>query len=435
MSRNEEHSSISKKAIYPFSIRLTLIAALILNNIDIEATQAGEDIEIGLNAMAVVKACLVAAAGILGFVGFWTSRRTRELWFTPAGALAVAMVFIYLATMPTSIHRLVSTVATISITAYLLLITACLAFLGPERILRDILYATGIYLAIAWICYFAFPSVGVLREYAGAQEAVGRMTGLAHPNTLGGIASLFFILLACRFDEGLRGRRLLGIIFGGLTILASLSRTAIVACTLSMLGIHRRWFRHRLVVYSAFPLMCFAFAAICYVDNEYDLNRVVKQFLVGISKTKDSEEITSATGRTEIWAYVVKLVKRSPFYGYGANTSPILLKDHSFQTHNIILNPTLCHGILGGILITSWLIVNLYWVFNSDNPEVRAIGIYILVSGLTEDTILSTFPETMTLAWLSATFIPYCKEEDSEKEIQYDALSQSAPVSQPGIVG
>ncbi len=112
--------------------------------------------------------------------------------------------------------------------------------------------------------------------------------------------------------------------------------------------------------------------------------------------------------------------------GYGANTSPILLKNHSFQTHNIVLNPALSFGLLGMAVMVIWLYLNLYWAINAENRFVIGVGFFILVSGVTEDTLLSTFPEPATLAWLMISFLPYLAFAESKADARSTSESERA---------
>ncbi len=379
------------------------------NAIDLEAASIMDDVKIGINYGSIVKAGFVAAAGILGFAGWWYSMAVRKLFTTSIGMLTIALLGLYFLTIPTSIFPPVSAVAAIALTSYILLIATSLIFIGPTRILYDVMIAIAFYLCVAWLACFMAPSIGYLQERAGNQGVVPRMTGLAHPNTLGGISGLFLILVFAAFQSGKENRwpLLAGAMLGLSTLAGSLSRTAMVACLVSVIGFNRRWLRHRRVLLSIVPTVFVIVLGLLYVDNQYGLDRIAKKVLIKASKTKDADEITSATGRTEIWAHTWILIQARPLIGYGANTSPIVLKKYSFQTHNILLNPMLCFGIGGAIVMGAWLLLNIYWSFHSDNRFVAAVGIFIVVSGMTEDTILSTFPEPTTLVWLIASFIPY----------------------------
>jgi exopolysaccharide production protein ExoQ len=402
-------SGILQQDLFPVAVRATLMLAVFGNAIDLEATSVMDGVKIGVNAGAIVKAGFVAAAGIIGMAGWWYSAAVRKLFTTSIGILAVALLSLYVLAIPGSVYPAVSIVATIALTSYILFIATALIFVGPPRVLYDVIIAMTLYLCVAWLACLIAPSYGFLHERAGNQGEISRMTGLAHPNTLGAISGLFIILLLAAFRENVKNRGALsaGAALGLLTLVGSLSRTAMVACLVSVIGFHRKWLWHRHVVFAAVPTIFLCVLAVLFIDNQYGLDRIAKKVLINVSKTKDAEEITSATGRTAIWAEAWTLIRARPIIGYGANTSPILLKNHSFQTHNILLNPMLCFGLGGGLVIGTWLCLNIYWSFRSDNQFVAAIGIFIVVSGLTEDTILSTFPEPTTLVWLIASFIPY----------------------------
>jgi hypothetical protein len=66
-------------------------------------------------------------------------------------------------------------------------------------------------------------------------------------------------------------------------------------------------------------------------------------------------------------------------------------------------------GVGGGMIVGLWLLLNAVWALKTEVHAVSAICIFILISGVTENTILPTYPETCTLAWLLISFWPYLR--------------------------
>ncbi len=392
-----------------WAVRTVLFAAVLGNAIDIEATHVNDGIKIGINFQAIAKAGLVVAAGLLGFYGWLRFGVVRVLQQTSVGILATLLAILYFLAVGTSIDRSVSLVNAIAFTSYVLLISTALVVVGAERIANDIWLALLLLVSMAWFCYLVVPSVGVYVEPAGAQDDIPRLTMLAHPNTAGRLASLFVIFTLA----GLPSRKMVWwlrigfALLGMATVYASLSRTAMIALVVGLSISHARWFFHRTVLKFLLAATVIGTFVVLYIDNRYGTDRILNKLLVSSSKTKDAEEITSATGRTIIWAHCWKLIKKKPLLGYGAGTSPLLLEKFSFQTHNIILNPALGLGLGGGLVVAVWLLVNLYWGLLSKNLVVSGVSIFIIVSGFTENTILPTFPEAATLSWLFVSLWPY----------------------------
>ncbi len=199
-----------------------------------------------------------------------------------------------------------------------------------------------------------------------------------------------------------------------------------VACLISLLIFNRDWLRSRIFLLMVGPMVLFATFGLLYIDNQYGLDRVVKDILVGTSKTGDAEEITSATGRTAIWAESWRLIKEKPILGYGSGTSPLLLEKFSHQTHNIILNPMLSMGLGAGVVVGLWLLINLSWAFTTKVHLISAVCVFTMISGLTENTILPTYPETCTLSWLLVSFWPYLEFATAKARSPSYVPSQSA---------
>ena len=74
-----------------------------------------------------------------------------------------------------------------------------------------------------------------------------------------------------------------------------------------------------------------------------------------VTKTGDVTELTSATGRTEIWAEAIRLIGERPLTGYGLNSSPALMEDFSYHTHNLVLHATFSGGVVAGLLVMAAL--------------------------------------------------------------------------------
>jgi exopolysaccharide production protein ExoQ len=397
-----------ERDLYPIAVRAVLILAFFGNTIDVEEAL---NPKVGINPQAIGKSGLVVAAGILGAIGWWRLSAVRALLLSPVGMLSIAISLLGFLTSITSIDPKVSLSGTVAFTSYLLLVLTALVIYGPNRLLKDAVIALFLFLCAVWVAFLFVPDIGVYVEAAGTNQ-VSRMSGLGHPNALGRSASLLAILLIAGYRQGHYPLwiTVFGGAFGLLSLLESFSRTAMVACFASILFFNRDWLRSRLFLVLLGPAVFVGMAAVLYTDNRYGLDRGIQKVLVGSSKTGDAEEITSATGRTIIWAESWKLIKQSPITGYGSGTSPLLLENYSHHTHNILLNPMLSMGLLGGLIVLVWLMINIKTAFTTTTDTIGAIVSFILISGLTENTILSTYPETCTLSWLIASFWPYLNQ-------------------------
>lgn len=71
------------------------------------------------------------------------------------------------------------------------------------------------------------------------------------------------------------------------------------------------------------------------------------------------ERNSTGSGRLGLWKYVYSLLIESPFFGYGANQSRLLIAPYRglMSTHNSFLEILLTTGILGGITYLSFLFI------------------------------------------------------------------------------
>jgi len=148
----------------------------------------------------------------------------------------------------------------------------------------------------------------------------------------------------------------------------------------------------------------------------FDIESKVGSKLGLLSKSGDTAELTSATGRTEIWAEVISLVSERPLVGYGAATSKYLLKDYSLHTHNLVLNIALSTGVLGGIFALWMCLERVFRLFITRHPIADALGVFVVVNGLFENVIFSILCGLPTIVWIIALALPTIDAIEHEKQ-------------------
>jgi O-antigen ligase len=254
--------------------------------------------------------------------------------------------------------------------------------------------------------------LGVFHEQILADEVFDRMGGLAHPNTLGqicGLALLFLVFGPHRIWA--RSRPLFYFLLAASAgaLILSVSRTSLAACLLALLwtgrsqilAIARAWRLDLLAITFLMGLMLLGAGLLG--------DQASRGFAQKISKSGDSAELTSFTGRSVIWAQAIRLTGERPLLGYGAGTSKILLKDYSYHSHNMILNVALSAGFVAA----SFLLGALLWYgLQSLGRPVElpdAIFAILVLNGLMETVIFSvvagvpTAVLVLALAWRSTS--------------------------------
>ena len=296
--------------------------------------------EVGLDLQVLVKLGLIGCSGIYGMWGFVSRRGVQQMLGSFPVLWIVVITFFYFAAVPFSITPLNSLVSAVAILCVLLLTVTALDHLGVMRVLMAILVGMGLFIVGSWLVYFLVPSIGVLAEPLPEGQFAYRMSGLAHPNTLGqycGITLVLITVLVATYNFRSRLVVLIGVLALA-ALINSLSRTSVMATVLALLVGYRHIFFKK--SYFKFYILgvIFGLLAILVASTQLDIQSKVAEKLSFLSKSGDTEELATATGRSEIWAHTLYLLGKQPITGYGAATSKYFLSEYSQYTHNLVLN-------------------------------------------------------------------------------------------------
>ena len=127
-----------------------------------------------------------------------------------------------------------------------------------------------------------------------------------------------------------------------------------------------------------------------------------------LSRSGHAEEVTSLTGRTELWQYTLHKIQQAPIVGYGYGCPRFILSDRrgwqTFNAHNTILNVALALGWVGAALLSTALLGMVWQMFRRPNTFADVLLIVVLVGGLADVTLLNPMPGALTTMWLFALF-------------------------------
>lgn len=171
---------------------------------------------------------------------------------------------------------------------------------------------------------------------------------------------------------------------------------------------------------------CLAALGFMVLSTQVDIGAKIKEKMTLVSKSGDADELTSATGRAEIWAYTIRLIKQRPLIGYGAATSKFYLKDYSQYTHNMILNVALSTGIIGGFAMLMMVLGRLRAMMTVSYPLADGILVFIIVNGLFENVIFSILCGMPTMVWIMSLAWPVLKD-DPLFDTQTGELKSTSP--------
>ena len=383
---------------------ISLFAIAFGNLIDVEANNE----TVGFGGQALVKVMFLALGGLYGGIGVLTDPKVRRLLLSfPMMWMSLLLLFFFIA-VPTSPTVFTSLASTISIACVLTMMATALVQLGGKTVLQIVFYGAAAFVLGSWLAYWFVPSIGVFLEATTDGQFIPRMGGLAHPNTLGQTSGLTLVLglLLYRDDKKLTWFRALVIVAAIAALVGSLSRTSLLATICAVVMIYRMHIFQRRFLMTAIVWAMAGIILLMAASMFTDIESKVGSKLGLLSKSGDTAELTSATGRTEIWAQAIKLIAERPAQGYGAATSKVLLKDYSLHTHNLILNIALSTGVLGG-LIALWMgVERLLRLFVAQHPIADALVVFILVNGLFENVIFSILCGLPTIIWIIALALP-----------------------------
>lgn len=377
---------------------VVLFAAAFFNLVDVQR----EKETISLDFQVLIKLAICGAAGLYGLVGWCQDRRIRQAFFHfPLAWITIIMGF-YLISVATSLDPVNSFASLVSLVAVTLAVVTGIVQLGRMTVVR-ILYAAGAtFVGISWVLYFVYPELGLFAEPLMDGSEKLRMAGLAHPNTLGQYSAVTFVLGVVLWVS--YGKRewwrlvILAMALGGLIM--SLSRGSMIGAGAGLVFAYRATIFRR---ENAAPLMLAASVLLALIWGmviQGGFTEKIEAGLTRLSKSGDIEELTTATGRSEIWAHALDLISQKPMTGYGATTSKVLMDEYSSYTHNLVLNVALSTGVLGGLATLLMCLGRLVAVFRHPNAMMNAIVMMVLVNGLVENVIFENLTGLNTMLWL-----------------------------------
>ncbi|WP_246114425.1 O-antigen ligase family protein [Rubripirellula tenax] len=386
--------------------------ATLFNTIDINASFESTEDHVGVDWPVMVKLAIAAIAGFVGASGLAFSARVRRSLLTLPGFVLIALSSVFVVTSAFAYDEVatVSRIAALINVAYLLFVPTALAALGLRRLLIACLIGMVANLLINWGLYLGVPQVGVFEEELGNQTFINRMGGLGHPNAIARIGVLTVLIsMAMLRDDSRKNKRavlIALIVLGIMTAISTFSRSAFVAgCAGAMfLMVDRLLTRGGVLL----GLAMAAVIAVGVIGVELTSGGAFEgdSIALVVTKTGEVEELTSATGRTEIWAEAIRLIAERPLIGWGLNSAPKLMQNFSMHTHNLLLHATFSGGVMAGLLTVLLLGWNLFSGLSSTLAITRAISAYVLVSCIFEDTVLDTFASPSTLLWFVVLLYP-----------------------------
>ena len=386
------------------------------NLVDLEA----DNDKVSISGQAFFKILMLALGGIYGGIGFLSDIRVRKLLFSFPLMWMVILLGFFCLSVPGSRIVLESFASTVSVACVLLMTVTALVQMGIRPVLKTLFYAMAFYVLVSWAAFLFKPDIGVFLEPTVDGQSVARMGGLAHPNTLGQVASLTLVLglLLYNLESKLSSFKIAVVVMAAGALVFSLSRTSLLACIVAIAVVYRYHIFRRKYLFYALVAACVGLVALMVAAVVFDLGATIQSKIGLVSKSGDTDELFSATGRTEIWAHALHLISQRPLTGYGAATTKIYLADYSFHCHNLVINIAFSTGVVGGLIALWMCLERAFRLFFRHHPIADALVAFILVNGLFENVIFSILAGAPTMIWTAGLCIPQLKDDEANLVMQ-----------------
>ena len=383
--------------------------------------------KISIDFTVLLKVGFLGMAGTYGAVGAYTDSRVRRLNFsTPVVWVWVLFGFYCLGVINSVIPK-ESVASAVSIACVLLGTTRLLIQVGVKVVLTTLFYALSAFVVASWFLFLFVPLVGVFEEKITEGELFRRMGGMAHPNTLGQFAGLTLVLvflLKRNYGQMSKWRWAIALLALG-ALIGSVSRSSLIATFVAIGFIYRdQLFKREYLPYYLWAGM-FGLVGLLGLAASTDLGAAIENKLAAVSKSGDASELTTGTGRVEIWAYAIKLIGQQPLFGYGAATTKWWLRDYSLYTHNMVLNVAFSTGIFGGLACLCMVFGRVTALIKRPHPIADGLLVFVLFNGISENVIFSILCGLPTIIWIVALSIPVLDEMSAEENTNGNGLPGS----------
>ncbi len=358
----------------------------------------GEQFEVHWQILLRLSICMLCGA----FGALVLFPRTYRDFLSWPGLLLLIEVVLYGLSQLTSVQVSYTMAAWLSYICVVLMVPASMRILGGNDFLKSVFAGLVLYLIGSWIAYLVFPEIGVHKEYTVGSDSVQRMGGLGHPNELG-IISSYVTLLAAGMLKTRRMHPLIclaAMALGFATLLTCFSRTATVCCMLGLAAVFRTELRRMGNAYF-YGLFAMAGCVIAYFAIGLGWADIFLQNLVSkVTKSGSIDELSTATGRTDIWAEALRLISESPALGYGYAGARFVMEDYSYHAHNIVLNAAVYAGIFASLVILAMIFVIVRGLLLRPDPVVDGLAVCMLSGGMLEGLLGAASPAASITIWI-----------------------------------
>ncbi len=302
-----------------------------------------------------------------------------------------------------------SAVAAFSIVAYVAFSAYLFSAFDEVDVFAIVVFALVIFCVVSIVIYFAVPHLGHYVYWVNGERYLSpRLAGIAgSANNMGRIAALALVIIGLYARELYQRHRLfvpIGAMIAAIALVMTNSRTSMAMVAIILFATHFLTWRRLYVVVFVFAAGLVGLAILLPAGDEV---------LRLVSRSGSLDEVTSMTGRTDIWYAVAKLAEAHPLTGFGYGSSVFVLPQHerdigflTSHAHNLMLQLFLTTGWVGVILFSlALLAVGLRAIMAGDRV-VLALMSFVLLNGVTESSGFTTVANICSFAFALAVTFP-----------------------------
>lgn len=352
----------------------------------------------------------IAVWATVAGVALLHAKRWLEGMLTPFNLPCVLFLIWLFATALVSPNPIYTLVSAFTVFACVIFSAYVFSKFHPVEIFTTVVLAIVAFCFISIIVYFVIPEFGHYTYWINEEKFVSpRLAGIAgSANNMALIAAFALIVIGLYAREFHRihwSFAPLAAVVCGAALVMTNSRTPLAMVLVILFMTYGLTWRRLHIAILLFSVGLIAAAILLPVSDQL--------LLKFVSRSGSAEELTSLTGRTEIWYTVLKLVEQRPWTGFGYASSVFVLPEYqnsigfvTSHAHNLALQLLLTTGWVGLVLFVLTIAgIGVRAVMYGDRVMFAMLA-FVLLNGVTESSGFTTLANICTLAFAIAVTLP-----------------------------
>jgi exopolysaccharide production protein ExoQ len=385
------------------AIIIAFVVLLFLSNANFRVRS---ELDTGLDWQGLLKFAVWFASSLIGLPYFL---RSGSPFRSPAALLWICYISIATLSLFGAPSPVFSFGYLISMFSLYIFTYALVDRLTEAKILWTITLTLTSFLIISWIVVYAYPELGEFRDVAD-NGFVMRMNGIGgQANNLGLVCATYigaiFLLGWRRHARWLTLLPMAALAIA--TLRATDSRTAIIGACVGIVAV--------VLIRSKWALAMLGLLAALLLVGAGSVPMRYGMLMDDFSRSGDSSEVITLTGRTQIWDFTWEKILERPLFGWGYNSSKEVLGQHiGFAnglivdtTHNLLLQNLLSVGFIGTLSLIGLFLIFVNNIIRNRLSDFAALNLAIVyVTGVSDSSALGTTPTVLAMMFMLASLWP-----------------------------